>query len=98
LASYLLELEARIKAYESEREELSVTAGSVSTASEATNVESTIHEDPASRHISSSGFEEGQGDIHKNPLIEGAAHLVLSPEGERRKEFHANTRAMLIVA
>ena len=80
--SYLLDLEARVKAYETEEE------GRKGAASEPVDAESNTPRSSSSKSFSSSfqptGSEIKKDDIDKNPLIEGTAQLVLSPEGEQR--------------
>ena len=80
--SYLLDLEARIKAYESERDVLKLAQ------SEVVDADSSTPQSSTSQSLSSSfeplGSETGKDDIDKNPLIEGTAQLVLNPEGEQR--------------
>lgn len=84
-SSYLLDLEARIKAYETKAEESSVTPSSVAATSEILDAENVIPESSAPLQLTTS-LDSGKDDIDKNPLIEGTAHLVLSPGGgERRK-------------
>lgn len=83
--SYLLELEARIKAYESKAEESSVTPSSVATTSDILDDENVLPESSAPVQLTTK-LDADKDDIDKNPLIEGTAHLVLSPGGgERRK-------------
>lgn len=84
--SYLLDLEARIKAYESERD------GPKPTQSEVVDADSSTPQSSTPQSLSSSfeplGSETGKDDIDKNPLIEGTAQLVLNPEGEQRIASH----------
>lgn len=83
--SYLLELEARIKAYESKAEESSVTPSSVAATSDILDDENVLPESSAPVQLTTK-LDADKDDIDKNPLIEGTAHLVLSPGGgERRK-------------
>lgn len=83
--SYLLDLEARVKAYESKAEESSVTPNSVAATSEILDTEKVIPEFSAPLQLTTS-HDTDKDDIDKNPLIEGTAHLMLSPGGgERRK-------------
>lgn len=83
--SYLLDLEARVRAYESKADESSVTPSSVTATSEILDAENAIAESSAPLQLTTS-LDTNKDDIDKNPLIEGTAHLVLSPGGgERRK-------------
>lgn len=83
--SYLLDLEARVRAYESKAEESSVTPSSVTATSEILDAENAIAEFSTPLQLTTS-LDTENDDIDKNPLIEGTAHLVLSPGGgERRK-------------
>jgi len=96
--SYLLDLEARIKTYESEREECAATAGPVTATSEILDAENAISEPSDSLQLTALSPKAEKEDIDKNPLIEETAHLVLSPEGgERRKKCNANIRIVLMV-
>lgn len=95
--SYLLDLEARIKAYESEREACSVSAGSVTAALEVLDAENAISEPSDSLQLPILSLNAEKEDIDENPLIEETTHLVLSPEGgERRKKCNANIRIVLM--
>ncbi|KFX87264.1 hypothetical protein V490_08384 [Pseudogymnoascus sp. VKM F-3557] len=81
---YLLDLEARIKAYETKAEESSVTPSSVAATSDILDAENVIPESSAPLQLTTS-LDPGKDDIDKNPLIEGTAHLVLSPGGGERQ-------------
>lgn len=94
--SYLFELEARIRAYENEREESSVNAGSVTAASEGQDTENASPGSLNSRYHAASSVGLDTDDIDNNPLIEGTARLELSPEGDRRKKAHESMRHALI--
>jgi proline utilization trans-activator len=84
--SYLLDLEARIKAYETKAEEASVTPSSVAATSEILDAESVAAESSAPLQLTISR-DTDKDDIDKNPLIEGTAHLVLSPGGGERRKY-----------
>lgn len=77
--SYLVDLEARIKAYEKDAEH----EGSINQAlSEAAR----SYDGPSagSGDLPSPSVDKDKDDIDDNPLTEKIAHLVLSPEGDKR--------------
>lgn len=73
----MLELEARVKAYESEQELLFAMAESAIAENET----------PQSPGSPAASFETGSEEIDENPLILKTARLVVSPEGQERKSF-----------
>ncbi|KFY40584.1 hypothetical protein V494_03435 [Pseudogymnoascus sp. VKM F-4513 (FW-928)] len=81
---YLLDLESRVKAYETKAEESSVTPSSAAGTSEILDAEKPIPETSAPLQLTTS-LDNNKDDIDKNPLIEGTAHLVLSPGGGERQ-------------
>ena len=94
---YLLDLEARIKAYEAKAEESSVTPSSVAATSEKLDAENATPESSAPLQLTTS-LDTDKDDIDNNPLIEGTAHLMLSPGGgERRKYYNIYMRMGLII-
>ncbi|PGH09853.1 hypothetical protein AJ79_05579 [Helicocarpus griseus UAMH5409] len=80
---YLLELEARVRAYERGLKKNAGNQGSLDAA---------LSESLHSQDRSTAGFQNpsspivipGKDDIDDNPLTEKIAHLVLSPEGDKR--------------
>jgi hypothetical protein len=78
-----LDLEAKVKAYENERDGLKGTPSDFVDREGSTPQSSTPQS--MSSSIRPSASETGRDDIDKNPLIEGTAQLVLNPEGEQRK-------------
>ncbi|OBT83386.1 hypothetical protein VE02_08371 [Pseudogymnoascus sp. 03VT05] len=81
--SYLLDLEVQVKGYEIKAEESSVTLSCVTATSEILDAKNVIPESSAPLQHTT-GLNSGKDDINKNPLIERAAHLVLSPGGGER--------------
>jgi proline utilization trans-activator len=79
VCSYVLDLEARVKAYENERDGVQNMVDREGSTPQSSTPQS------MSSSIRPSDSETGRDDIDKNPLIEGTAQLVLNPEGERRK-------------
>ncbi|KLJ08058.1 hypothetical protein EMPG_16498 [Blastomyces silverae] len=82
--AYLIQLEARLKAYEQGHENDAGRRGSLNLAS----FEHHPQQDPPTTALSDrSGSPtptQDEEDIDDNPLTEKIAHLVLSPEGDKR--------------
>jgi hypothetical protein len=63
-----------------------VTPSSVAATSEILDAENVMPESSAPLQLTTS-LDSGKDDIDKNPLIEGTAHLVLSPGGGERRKY-----------
>lgn len=81
--SYVLDLEAKVKAYENERDGFRGSPSDIVDRQGSTPQSSTPQSMSSSFRPSDS--ETAKNDIDKNPLIEGTAQLVLNPEGEQRE-------------
>ncbi|OAT03730.1 hypothetical protein BDBG_16104 [Blastomyces gilchristii SLH14081] len=82
--AYLIQLEARLKAYERKRQNDTRRQGSLNVAP----IEHQPQQDPPTAALSDGSesptpIQDGE-DIDDNPLTEKIAHLVLSPEGDKR--------------
>ena len=64
--------------------------------SEVADAENATPESSASLQLKTSSLGQEKEDIDNNPLIEGTAQLVLSPEGGRRKKSDTSMRTLLI--